>query len=568
MINSKNEKNNNIISFSKDIFANHKLAVIFSAILLVISGLLDAIGLSLIAPTVSLLINEAGSAGYESSIISNLKKVLDFFSIPYSLRYILGLIAIIMLLRSVFIFSQSMYISIIQYNYTTEIGKKYYNFLNSLTWRSFKKYRQSTSLNVFPESVRAGAAIRNYVNLISNLFTVIIYLIFLSIVSIKMTLISIVLSILIILIFQRIMSTASLLGKRHTLRAENLIQDISDSINLSKYLRTHGKTNFMKNKLFKSYDDLRKNNVKQGFNLSIFHASYEYAFIGFLMLGLIIAARYFELPSSTIALITIILYRLFQRIKTFQQSYQQFNKSAPGYYSINEKLNRDEIFINKWGNKIFRDLKECIQFKDASVYIDGRKILSKINYKFEKNKINAIVGKSGSGKTTLVDIITGLTELDEGVLKIDGTDITEFTKESYQNSIGYVDQNPFLFNDTIINNIRWGTKKKISNKNIFEISKQLKIHDLITSLPNGYESNVGDFGNSISGGERQRIVIARTLINNPKILILDEATSQLDSKSQKIVLTLLRKIKKNTTIIMVTHRKETLEVADNILEIN
>ena len=277
MINSKNEKNNNIISFSKDIFANHKLAVIFSAILLVISGLLDAIGLSLIAPTVSLLINEAGSAGYESSIISNLKKVLDFFSIPYSLRYILGLIAIIMLLRSVFIFSQSMYISIIQYNYTTEIGKKYYNFLNSLTWRSFKKYRQSTSLNVFPESVRAGAAIRNYVNLISNLFTVIIYLIFLSIVSIKMTLISIVLSILIILIFQRIMSTASLLGKRHTLRAENLIQDISDSINLSKYLRTHGKTNFMKNKLFKSYDDLRKNNVKQGFNLSIFHASYEYA---------------------------------------------------------------------------------------------------------------------------------------------------------------------------------------------------------------------------------------------------------------------------------------------------
>ena len=100
------------------------------------------------------------------------------------------------------------------------------------------------------------------------------------------------------------------------------------------------------------------------------------------------------------------------------------------------------------------------------------------------------------------------------------------------------------------------------------MTKELKIHDLITSLPNGYESNVGDFGNSISGGERQRIVIARTLINNPKILILDEATSQLDSKSQKIVLTLLRKIKKNTTIIMVTHRKETLEVADNILEIN
>ncbi len=564
----KTKNKNNIISFTKDIFADHKLAVIFSSFLLVASGLLDAIGLSLIAPTVSLLINESGTASFESGIISNLKIVLDILSIPYSLRYILGLIAIIMFLRSVFIFSQSMYISIIQYNYTSEIGKKYYNFLNSLTWHSFKKYRQSTSINVFPESVRAGASIRNYINLISNFFTIIIYLVFLSIVSLKMTLISILLSLIIILIFQRIMSTASLLGKRHTVRAENLIQDISDSINLSKFLRTHGKTNFMKNKLFKSYDDLRKNNVKQGLNLSIFHASYEYAFIGFLMLGLLIAARYFELPSSTIALITIILYRLFQRVKTFQQSYQQFNKSVPGYYSINEKLNRDEILVNLWGNKTFKDLKESIQFKNASVVIDGRKILSKINFKFEKNKINAVVGKSGSGKTTLVDIITGLTELDEGVLKIDGTDITEFSKESYQNSIGYVDQNPFLFNDTIINNIRWGTKKKISNKNIYEISKQLKIHDLIISLPDGYESNVGDFGNSLSGGERQRIVIARTLVNSPKILILDEATSQLDSKSQKIVLNLMKNLKKSTTIIMVTHREETLKIADNIIEIN
>ena len=564
----KNKNKNNIIAFTKDIFAEHKLAITLSSVLLIISGLLDAIGLSLLAPTVSLLINDSGSSNYDSNIISNLKKVLDFFSIPYSLRYILGLIAIIMLLRSVFIFSQSMYISVIQYDYTSEIGKKYHDFLNSLSWHSFKKYRQATSINVFPEAVRAGASIRNYVNLISNFFTIIIYLIFLSIVSFEMTLISVVLSMLIILIFQRIMTTASILGKKHTIKAENLIQDISDSINLSKYLRTHGKTNFMKEKLYNSYNDLRKNNVKQGLNFSIFHASYEYAFIGFLMLGLLIAARYFDLPSSTIALITIILYRLFQRIKIFQQSYQQFNKSVPGYYSINEKIKRDENHTKEWGKKKFKDIKENIEFKNASVSIDGRKILSKINFKFEKNKINAVIGKSGSGKTTLVDIITGLTELDEGMLNIDGINITTFAKDSYQNSIGYVDQNPFLFNDTILNNIKWGSKNKITKNAIFEISKQLKIHDLINSLPNGYESNVGDFGNSLSGGERQRIVIARTLVNKPKILILDEATSQLDAKSQLIVMRLIKKIKKNTTIIMITHREETLEIADNVIEIN
>ena len=107
---------NNIFSFTKDIFADHKLAVILSSVLLIISGLLDAIGLSLIAPTVSLLINDFGSTNYDSNVISNLKKGLDFLKIPYSLRYILSLIAIIMFLRSIFIFSQSFYISIIQFH--------------------------------------------------------------------------------------------------------------------------------------------------------------------------------------------------------------------------------------------------------------------------------------------------------------------------------------------------------------------------------------------------------------------------------------------------------------------
>ncbi len=568
MVKSKKENNNNIISFSKDIFAQHKIAVIFSSILLIISGLLDAIGLALIAPTVSLLIGELSSVGNESEIILNLKKVFVFFHIPYSLRYILGLIAVIMLLRSIFIFAHSLYIYSLQFNYSAELGMKYHNYLNSLSWHSFKKYKQAASINTHSESVRAGASLKSYVNMISNFFILLIYITFLSLVSIQMALISVVLTILIILIFFNIIRNANTLGKLQTHKGEKVIQDIADSINLSKYLRTHGKTNYMTDRLFDSLNDYKKNRIKQGLNLSIFQASYEYAFIGFLMLGLLIAARYFELTSSTIALVTIILYRLFQRVKIFQQDYQQFNKSVPGYYSINKEVNKEIKQVNNWGDKKFKNLTDSIELKNASLKIDGKNILSKINFKFKKNKINAVIGKSGSGKTSLVDIITGLTELDEGQLKIDDVDIINFSRLSYQNSIGYVDQNSFLFNDTILNNIKWGSKKNITKQRIYQISKQLKIHDLINSLPNGYDSNVGDFGNSLSGGERQRIVIARTLVSDPKILILDEATSQLDSKSQKIVLNLLKKIKKTTTIIMVTHRKETLEVADNILEIN
>tara|TARA_S200000501_G_C20778994_1_gene724124 strand:+ start:25 stop:1176 length:1152 start_codon:yes stop_codon:yes gene_type:complete len=383
-----------------------------------------------------------------------------------------------------------------------------------------------------------------------------------------MTVVSIILSVFIVLIFYRLIKISNILGKKQTYKAQQIIQDLSDSINLAKYLRAHGKTNFMTKKLFNSIDSFKKNNIKLGLNESIFQASYEYAFIGFLMLGLLIAARYFELASSTIALVTIILYRLFQRIKIFQQCYQSFNKTVPGHFSIKNEISKKQDIHDDWGKKRFDGVENCIEFKDASFSIDNRKILSKLNFKFEKNKINVIIGKSGSGKTTLVDLVTGLTELEKGQIKIDEFNIKDFSKSSYLNSIGYVDQNPYLFNDTIMNNIKWGSKSNISRNRIYKLTKELKIHNLINNLPNGYNSNVGDFGNSLSGGERQRIVIVRTLINDPKILILDEATSQLDSKSQKIVMSFLKKIKKTTTIIMVTHRKETLEIADKVLEIN
>ncbi|MFL2642084.1 MAG: ATP-binding cassette domain-containing protein [Dehalococcoidia bacterium] len=558
----------NILDFSKSIFSNKKFAVFFSSLLLIISGLLDALGLSLIAPTISLLISEPGNLSPDTEIIKKLKEVFDYLSIPYSLRYVLGSIAIIMLLRSIFIFWQNFYISILQYEYTSELGKKYHKFLSSLKWYDFKQYNQSSSVNILNETNRAGSSLRSYVNMVANFYTISLYVIFLTIITYRMTFISVILSFMVIIIFSRLMKISNILGKKQTLIAQKLIQDMTDSINFAKYIRTHGKINFMTKKLFKSIDSFKKNQIKLGFNESIFQASYEYAFIGFLILGLLIAARFLELPASTIALVTIILYRLFQRLKLLQQSYQSFNKNVPGFFTVKNELSKNFENNDEWGKKRFSELKNNIELKNASFVIGKRKIISKLNLKFEKNTITAITGKSGSGKTTLIDAITGLTNLNEGLILIDGEDIRSYAKNSYQNSIGYVDQNALLFNDTILNNLNWGLDKNITKKQIYSMSKDLKIHDLILSLPNSYDSNVGDFGNSLSGGERQRIVIARTLLNKPKLLILDEATSQLDSKSQKIVLNLLKKIKKSTTIIMVTHRNETLDIADKVIEIN
>ena len=178
-----------------------------------------------------------------------------------------------------------------------------------------------------------------------------------------MTLVSVALALLIVIIFQRLIKISNILGKKQTYKSEKLIQDMSDSINLSKFLRAHGKSNFMAKKFFNSVDDFRKNQTKLGLNDSIFQASYEYAFIGFLMLGLLIAARYFELPSSSIALVTILFYRLFQKVKVFQQNYQAFNKSVPGYFSIKNEISKNFIEDEKWGKRNFLTLKIILSLK-------------------------------------------------------------------------------------------------------------------------------------------------------------------------------------------------------------
>ena len=563
MIKSKKENKNNIISFSRDILVSHKKSVFISTLLLVISGLLDAFGLSLIAPTVSLLINEKGSTGFNSEIISNLKNLLDFLSIPYSLRYILGLIAIIMLLRSFFIFAQNFYTSIVQHNYTSELGKKYHQYLNSLSWHSFKEYKQAASINVFSESVRAGASLRNYVNLISNFFGILIYIIFLSIISFKMTIVSVILSIFILIIFYRLIKISNILGKRQSIKAQQILQDVSDSLNLAKYLRTHGKTNFMTKKLFSSIDSFKSNQIKLGLNESVFQASYEYAFIGFLMLGLLIAARFFELPSSTIALVTIILYRLFQKIKIFQQSYQSFNKTVPGHFTIKNEISKKQYNADLWGKKRFIGIKEYIEFENASFSVDGRKILSNLNCKFERNKINVIIGKSGSGKTTLVNIILGIVNYHKGEIIINNQYKAEET--NFNNLTSYTPQDLFLINASIEENIALGIEKYAIDKNkMKDAIKKSGLERFINKLPEKSQTRVNSNILNISGGQAQRIAIARNFYYEKKINIFDEFTSALDEENEDKILKYLKKTK--NTIIIVSHKNSSLKYCNKIYE--
>jgi subfamily B ATP-binding cassette protein MsbA len=199
-------------------------------------------------------------------------------------------------------------------------------------------------------------------------------------------------------------------------------------------------------------------------------------------------------------------------------------------------------------------------------YTDATPIIKDISFSIKKNEMIALVGASGGGKSTLIDLIIRLIEPESGEITIDGIDIRTFDITSYHSKIGFVSQESYIFNDTILNNIGYGTGN-VSMEKAIAAAITANAHDFIMQLPDGYNTQLGERGVKISGGQKQRISLARAIYKDPEILILDEATSALDSEAEKIIQQSILLIKNKYTIIAIAHRLSTIENADKILVI-
>lgn len=206
-----------------------------------------------------------------------------------------------------------------------------------------------------------------------------------------------------------------------------------------------------------------------------------------------------------------------------------------------------------------------VEFRQVGFnYNDDRTILSDISFKVEDGKKLAIVGPSGAGKSTIARLLFRFYDIDSGEILISGQNIAKVSQNSLRQAIGIVPQDTVLFNDSIMYNIRYA-KDDATEQEVFEAARLADIHDFIQSLPDGYDTMVGERGLKLSGGEKQRVAIARVLLKNPPILVFDEATSSLDSQSEKNILSELYKISRNKTTLVIAHRLSTIVDADTIV---
>ena len=209
---------------------------------------------------------------------------------------------------------------------------------------------------------------------------------------------------------------------------------------------------------------------------------------------------------------------------------------------------------------------DSIEVKNISFAYESRKIFDNFSVDFKAGKINGIWGESGCGKSTLLKLLMRFWNVDNGTIVINGEDINKIPTCDLRKSESYMTQQTYLFNDTISNNIAIA-KENTTKDEIIEAAKKASIHDFIISLPNGYDTNVGELGDSLSGGEKQRIGLARVFLHDAPLILLDEPTSNLDSLNEGIILKSLREQQGEKTVILVSHRKSTMNVVDNIIQL-
>ncbi len=213
-------------------------------------------------------------------------------------------------------------------------------------------------------------------------------------------------------------------------------------------------------------------------------------------------------------------------------------------------------------------MKGEIEFRHATFgYKSYQPVLEDLNLKIHKGEMIGIVGASGTGKSTLINLIMRLYEVDDGNLLVDGHDIKEIKSDRFHSQIGVVLQETFLFSGTILNNIRF-SRPDASYEEVVRAAKLANAHDFICKTPDGYNTYVGEKGYSLSGGERQRIAIARAILNEPRLLILDEATASLDTESEFMIQKALERLTEGRTTFAIAHRLSTLQNADRLIVID
>ena len=565
-------KKTNFKKITKELIANlykrygfQLVALIFLAVLIAFT---EGFSMLLLMP---LLI----SMGIESSsnpplIVDIVHNIMNSFGLDNSIYILTSLIFIILLIQLSLLVILNWWLAWYQRDYGAYWSKRIFSSYFYSKWEIINKQKLGDFTNlVINETSRVSASFMTFMQITTSIITIIIYLVISSLISFEITLSIVIVALFLFICVMGISKKNYDIGNQLgplTSHFTVKVTEFFSNIKLIKVTVTELKS---LNEISEIIDILKNKHILATFLPTLVRALFEFGAFLSLCLILIFGHKYLEQsPTSTLVIIAMFI-RLLPKFNSLQQNIQLLGNYIPAYQFISDKLTitdkgkEDNILkkkINPKNNEKVGGLK--INIKKAGY--SNINILRDINLEFPENGLVGIVGHSGAGKSTLINSILGLTNLNGGSVKIGNYSIEDVSLSDWRKLIGYIPQETMLFNTTIYNNITWA-KKNTSKSDVIKFSKKAFAYDFIMQKESGYNSYIGDKGMMLSGGQKQRIAIARALILEPKILIMDESTNSLDHESESKINETINNLKKNTCVIVISHKIQNLKNADKII---
>ena len=539
---------------------NYKLKLAITVICSIISTVFNVIS--------PLLIGLATTTIYEGiTKIMNKTGTIDF----NSLLFYLGIVVILYIISSVFSYLQSYFLIGISTDISYNLRSRIMDKITSLSLENVDEKKRGDILSRITndvDSLQTGIT-QAFLQMLTAIITIIGVFVMMLYINVWMTLATIILvpiSFLIIILITRYSQSYFL---KQLIFKGSLNAQIEETFTGHDIIRAFNQEEKAIVKFEHDNEEWYTQEWKSQFFSSLsgpamnFISNFQYVLIA--VLGAIFVLE------KAIAVGDILAF--FQYIENFARPIQQITRVMNLVQTAMAATERIFEFLElddeeNPSDKQITDIESQISFKNVSFgYNPNEKIIKNLSFQVKKGEKIAIVGETGAGKTTIIKLLMRFYDVDEGEIKIDGVNIEEYDKNSLRSLIGMVLQDSWLFSDTIANNIRYG-KLDASDEEVMEAARQVYADNFIKQLPDGYESLLNEDVDNISHGQKQLLTIARTILSSKKILILDEATSSVDTRTEKLIQRAMDRLMENRTSIIIAHRLSTIKNADNIIVID
>ncbi|MCK4576724.1 ABC transporter ATP-binding protein [candidate division WOR-3 bacterium] len=554
---------------------HYKLFFALSVITMIVFALMSGFSLGMISPLVITIFYRDGNVVslFGTSKIAVLR-IIDtwiFKSSPLAtLKSLSFIIIIIFFLKGIFQYLHTYFNCRVEQGVIRDIRNHLYRHIHTLSLSFFNKNSTGNLSSIVTndvEIVRESVS-KGFIEIVRESTLAVIYVIIVIWASWRLAVLSILLVPLSIFLIARVGKRLRKRGTKIQERMGEMMTTFTETVSGIRIVKAFAMEKFELRKFFENTFNYLKTVVRfETLKLSVSPLT---EFMGAIAASIILLyGGYLILVSQTLSPDKFFVFlaaslSLMQPIKRVGEANSKIQRGLGAAKRIFEVLDKEEK-VKRYPDSIsFPGLRNQIRFKNVSfAYDSGKPVLKNINIEVKTGQIVAIAGPSGGGKSTIINLIPRFYDVSSGTIEIDEVDIKKFSLKSLREAIGLVTQEIILFNDTVFNNIAYG-RSQIPREKVIKVSKAANAHFFIEKLPKGYDTIIGERGSSLSGGEKQRIAIARALLKDPPILVLDEATSALDAESQSQVQEAIHKLMMGRTTIVIAHRLSTIKDADII----